>query len=185
MAKINYTSLVTLGMEAVERVNQGIWALGAYTREAQALGYTQEEYGKAIGYSGKLLSEYACVTDYYMVEYLTNPDLHERIWELKQTHLCYTLYRDAKKLGDIAQSVEFLEMALSEGWSVDKARGVLADYLSGKPIFETWTVCDLQASDDVDTAKLLTDVQTQIEALRRQGYSVRVRVYGVGERVTA
>jgi hypothetical protein len=182
---MDYESLVTLGQAAAEVHNSSVWALGTYAREAQALGYTLNEYGAAVGKSGSQLSEYACMVEYYQVDRHLNAALNERIWELKQTHLCYTLFRDAKKLGVVYQSVCFLERCLSEGWSVDKARAVLADIKAGKPVIEMWTAWEGIDLDSLSARDIASHVEQHIRALRQAGHQVRIKVYGVGERVTA
>jgi hypothetical protein len=179
---MDYDNLVTLGQAAAEAENSAYWQLGACAVEVQNLpGRTLVEFGKAIGKSGSQLSEYACVTRHYLTD---NDDLQQRIDVLK-SRLCYTLFRDAKKLGRIEKSVDFLEMAHDREWSVDKARAMLADIKDGKSVMETWTVWDSGDLENVSAQDVGTIINKYVRELRQQGHGVRVKVYGVGERVTA
>jgi len=177
---MDYESLVTLGQQAAEEENRIYWILGTYALAVKSLpGRTLKAFGADIGKSGSALSEYSCVTEYYLTEDTT---LQECIATLK-AHLCYTLFRDAKKLGDIEQSVTFLERCLGELWSVDKARGILKDILAGQPIMETWTVWDGIDLDNLSARDIASHVEQHIRALRQEGHQVRIKIYGVGERI--
>jgi hypothetical protein len=143
-------------------------------------GRTLVEFGKDIGKSGSQLSEYACTMEYYQT---ADVDMNYRIETLKH-RLCYTLFRDAKKLGDVSKSVNFLEMAHDNNWSVDKARATLADMQAGKPVLETWIQWDSRDLDGLSWGMLFEHIKEQVYELQDAGYGVFVKVLGVGERVT-
>ena len=119
----SYSSLVNDGITACQAMDTGRWLLGEYTR--QLVTYynerTIEQYADDVKIDASRLYEFALMASYYSLE------TRESLSEL---NLCYSQYREARRLKDLDKSIAFLKKAALNLWTIAQTRSALKEHFS-------------------------------------------------------
>lgn len=110
-----YSQLVNDGIIARQAMDKGRWVLGNNVRKLVTY-YAQrtiEQYADDVGVEANRLYEYGELASFYPTE------IRE---ELSELDLCYTHYREAKTLKNLADAVDFLKLIALYRWNVSETR---------------------------------------------------------------
>lgn len=110
-----YSQLVNEGVIARQAMDTGRWVLGNNVRKLVTY-YAQrtiEQYADDVGVEANRLYEYGELASFYPTETRE---------ELSELDLCYTHYREAKKLKNLGDAVEFLKLIALYRWNVTETR---------------------------------------------------------------
>ena len=113
-----YSNLVQAAIDARKAMDTGRWLLGNYVRQliTYYAEHTIEQFADEVGVDSRRLYEYGVMASFYPM------DARESLSELDLT---YSHYREARRLGDLDQAVEFLKTIALNRWTVRQTQDAL------------------------------------------------------------
>jgi len=118
---VGYAALVTDGIRAREAMDTGRWILGGNVRQlvTHYREHTVEQYADDVGgVEATSLYEYAGVASFYTADALES---------LSELDLCYSHYREARRLKTLDKAVEFLKLIALNHWTTHQTRAALKE----------------------------------------------------------
>lgn len=113
--------------KVVGEIDSRRWIVGddACEIETRYGQHTLESFAREIGMNKSTVAGWKRVAQYY-------PEIIRRKLFEELENLTYTFYKDALRLDDLNESIEWLERCSAEGWSADQAAHELTEKLGNK-----------------------------------------------------